>query len=79
MSGLPVAFSKEEKSQLWDPLRAEQLQNEPKKIVELIKSNLHNIAMQHPTGSFMPGILDSEKKGQKKFAAIKQEVSNVLL
>jgi hypothetical protein len=39
-----------------------KLQNEPKKIAELIISNLHNIAMQHPTGSSMHGILDLEEK-----------------
>jgi hypothetical protein len=43
-----------------------KLQNEPKKIAELIISNLHNIAMQHPTGSSMPGILDSEEKRKRR-------------
>jgi hypothetical protein len=43
-----------------------KLQNEPKKIAELIKSNLHNIAMQHLTGSFMPRILDSEEKRKRR-------------
>jgi hypothetical protein len=43
-----------------------KLQNEPKKIAKLIKSNIHNIAMQHPTGSFMTGILDSEEKRKRR-------------
>jgi hypothetical protein len=58
-------------------LEPNKLQNEPKKITKLIISNIHNKEMQHLTGSSMSGILDSEEN--KELAAIKQEVSNVLL